>query len=625
MEIAPLPHNEIERLQALHEYDVFDSPNDALMDGIAQLAAQICGVPIALVSLIDRDRQWFKAQFGLPGIAETSRDFAFCAHTILRNELMEVADAARDVRFADNPMVLSAPNIRFYAGMPLINPQGFALGTLCVVDHHPRRLTDEQRNAMTCLSRLAVALLEQHKVTRSLQRSEERLAHQVHYDALTDLPNRLLFRDRLQNALAQAHRNHWITGVLLIDLDRFKVVNDTLGHGFGDRLIQLVAQRLLACLRDGDTVCRLGGDEFAVLLPDLSAADDASQVAQKIAAALAAPFDLDGHEHFVTASIGIAIHPGDGDDADTLIRNADTAMYSAKALGGNHHQFYNARMNALALERMRLESSLRRALERGEFLLHYQPKLDVPGGDICGAEALLRWKHPQRGLVSPAEFIPLLEETGLILPVGLWVLETACAQMRSWREAGIDVPPIAINLSVRQFQQTDLDVRMRDIIIAAGVSPADIELEITESMLMQDPQQAVQMLTKLKQLGVRISVDDFGTGYSSLAYLKQFPLDALKIDRAFISHITHDQNHQDDATIALTIINLAHNLKLKVVAEGVETEAQARFLTRHGCDVLQGFYFSRPIAPDDFAQMLKTPARFALPERMAAVPSLKRF
>lgn len=761
MEIAPLPSNEIERLKALHEYDVLDTPHEPLFDGIAELAAHICDVPIALISLVDGERQWFKAAFGMPNVTETPRDFSLCAYTILHNEMLEVADLLQDARFADSPLAVSAPNIRFYAGMPLINPQGFGLGSLCVIDVRPRRLSDSQRDALGCLSRLVISLLEQRKVTRNLRRSEERISradaalgeserfltstlnalsqqlcvldetgtiiavnnawrdfaianggratsvseganylaacnavtaggadegrgfaegiravlngerdifeieyachsplqqrwfiakvarfagdgprravithsdisgrksaeeqllYQAHYDHLTNLPNRLLFRDRLENALAQAQRNHRITGVLFIDLDRFKVINDTLGHLFGDQLILLVSQRLIECLRDGDTVCRLGGDEFAVLLPDLMAADDANQVVQKIEAALAEPFILDGNDTFVSASIGIAIHPGDGEDADTLIRNADTAMYSAKALGGNNHQFYSATMNKMAVARMRLESSLRRALERGEFLLYYQPKLGVPRGEICGAEALLRWKHPERGLVSPAEFIPLLEETGLILPVGLWVLETACAQLRVWREAGLALPSIAINLSARQFQQADLDVRIRDIIAASGIAPADIELEITESMLMLDPQQAVAMLAKLKQLGVRISVDDFGTGYSSLAYLKQFPLDALKIDRAFISSITDDQASQDDATLALTIINLAHNLKLNVVAEGVETEYQAHFLTRHGCDVLQGFYFSRPVAPDDFAQLLSEPNRFTLPEAVSVVP-----
>ena len=761
MEIATLPSNEIERLKALHEYEVLDTPNEPLFDGIAELAAHICDVPVALISLIDGERQWFKAAFGAPSGVETPRNYAFCAHTILRDEMMEVADVRQDPRFADNPLAMSEPGIRFYAGMPLINPQGFGLGSLCVIDMRPRRLSDSQRDALDCLSRLVISLLEQRKVTRNLRRSEERITHvdaalgeserfltstlnalsqqlcvldetgtiiavnnawrdfaianggrvtsvseganylavcdavtagradegpsfaegiravlsgerdifeieyachsplqqrwfiakvapfsgdgprravithsdisgrksaeeqllyQAHYDHLTNLPNRLLFRDRLENALAQAQRNRRITGVLFIDLDRFKVVNDTLGHLFGDQLILLVSQRLIECLRDGDTVCRLGGDEFAVLLPDLMAADDANQVVQKIEAALAEPFYLDGNDTFVSASIGIAIHPGDGEDADTLIRNADTAMYSAKALGGNNHQFYSATMNKLAVQRMRLESSLRRALERGEFLLYYQPKLGVRQGEICGAEALLRWKHPERGLVSPAEFIPLLEETGLILPVGLWVLETACAQMRTWREAGLALPSIAINLSARQFQQADLDVRIRDIIAASGIAPQDIELEITESMLMLDPQQAVAMLAKLKQLGVRISVDDFGTGYSSLAYLKQFPLDALKIDRAFISSITDDQSSQDDATLALTIINLAHNLKLNVVAEGVETEYQARFLTRHDCDVLQGFYFSRPVAPDEFAQLLREPKRFTLPEAVSVVP-----
>ncbi len=893
MQIAPLPHDEAERLQALHACALLDTPRDPLLDDITALAAQTCGTPIALITLVDRHRQWFKSVHGLEGFSETTRDISFCAHAILSDVLLEVADAAHDVRFHDNPLVTAQPGIRFYAGLPLRDAAGHALGTLCVLDRQPRALSDDQRAALGTLSRLVLPLLEQHRTGEALRFSEERLeilsratddvmwdwevesdtlwfsenfdrvfgwapdhgardraswagrlhpedqrrvmmslqaalqgaqplwtceyrllgsgggyrtvfdrgfvvrdgdgqalrmtgcmvdltvrreieahaleherrqgliadfgrqaladpdpeallaqavriisetldfeyckileldgngrdlvlkaavgwpeeaigqamthadadtqasrvlelgqplvvqnfaeeaglprselarehrilsgvsvlipgpqtpygvlgvhaarAHSVtpdavsfvqsmaniiataltrrnaneklayltQFDALTGLPNRTLFRDLLSQSIARAERNEKMLAVLVLNLDGFKLVNNSHGFGTGDRLLVQVAQRLTACVRAGDMVCRMTGDEFGIILSDLAKAEDAAQIVQHVLHTLSLPLEFSGGETFLSASAGISLYDSDSDQADELIRNAEIAMYRAKEQGRNRSQFYAPRMNQRVLERMQLQSSLRRAIERDEFRLEFQPKVSREQGRICGAEALLRWDHPERGSVSPAEFIPVLEETGLILNVGLWVLESACAQLRQWREAGIEIPPLAINLSARQFQQEDLDVRMRDIMAAYDVPPQQIELEITESMLMQDPRQSVKILRKLKQLGVLLSVDDFGTGYSSLAYLKQFPLDALKIDRGFISEITQNQ---DDAAIALAIIDLAHNLGLKVVAEGVETEAQARFLVRHGCDALQGFHFSRPIRPEAFGQLLQ--------------------
>ncbi len=893
MQIAPLPHDEAERLQALHACALLDTARDPLLDDITALAAQICGTPIALVTLVDRHRQWFKSAHGLEGFSETTRDISFCAHAILSDGVLEVADALHDMRFHDNPLVTALPGIRFYAGMPLRDAAGHALGTLCVLDRQARALSEGQRAALQMLARLVMPLLEQRRTGEALRFSEERLeilsratddvmwdwevesdtlwfsenfdrvfgwapdhgardraswagrlhpedqrrvmvslqaalegpqslwsceyrmlgsgggyrtvfdrgfvvrdgggqalrmtgcmvdltvrrkieeqaleherrqgliadfgrqaladpdpeallaqavrilsealdfeyckileldsngrdlilkaavgwpeeaigqamthadadtqssrvlelgqplvvqnfaeeaepsrselarehrilsgvsvlipgpqtpygvlgvhavrAHSVtpdvvrfvqsmaniiataltrrnaneklayltQFDVLTGLPNRTLFRDLLAQSIARAERNEKKLAVLVLNLDGFKLVNNSHGFGTGDRLLVQVAQRLTACVRAGDVVCRMTGDEFGIILSDLARAEDAAHIVQHVLHTLSLPLEFSGGETFLSASAGISLYDSDSDQADELIRNAEIAMYRAKEQGRNRCQFYAPRMNQRVLERMQLQSSLRRAIERDEFHLEYQPKVSREQGRICGAEALLRWNHPERGAVSPAEFIPVLEETGLILTVGLWVLESACAQLRQWREAGIEMPPLAINLSARQFQQEDLDVRMRDIMAAYGVPPQQIELEITESMLMQDPRQSVKILRKLKQLGVLLSVDDFGTGYSSLAYLKQFPLDALKIDRGFISEITQNQ---DDAAIALAIIDLAHNLGLKVVAEGVETEAQGRFLVRHGCDALQGFHFSRPIGPDAFARLLQ--------------------
>lgn len=433
--------------------------------------------------------------------------------------------------------------------------------------------------------------------------TQEQLANLAHYDSLTGLPNRVLFNDRLRQAVAQARRNQWILGVLFLDLDRFKLVNDTLGHATGDLLLKQVAARLFQCLRPTDTVGRLSGDEFAVILSELAETQNAGYVAQKILDTLSAPFDLKGSEVFVTASIGITLYPSDSESIDTLIRDADAAMYSAKAAGRNNYQYYTAVMNERALEKLRLETGIRRALERNELLLHYQPKIDISSGRISGLEALLRWQSPEHGLVSPAQFIPLLEETGLIVPVGEWVTRAACAQLQAWRKAGVTAVPVAINLSARQLRQQGYATVLEQALKDFDINPELIRVEITESSLMENPEEAIVVLQSLKALGIRLDADDFGTGYSSLSYLKRFPLDALKIDRSFVRDITSDE---DDAVIAQTMVTLAHSLGLKVVAEGVETEAQLAFLGAHQCDEAQGYLFAKPLDIDSCTELLAT-------------------
>ena len=447
------------------------------------------------------------------------------------------------------------------------------------------------------------------------KQAEDKLAHLAQFDTVTGLPNRYLFKDRLSLTLVQAQRNDWSIGVLFVDLDRFKAVNDTYGHAAGDTLLRQVAGRLKDCVRSGDTVGRLSGDEFAVMLSDLAKADDAGLVAQKIVSALAAPFDLGGNTAYVSASIGIAVFPSDGADPDTLLKNADTAMYRAKEQGRNCYQFYLPQMNEQLSQRLQLQAQLRGALDRKEFLLHYQPKARLDTGAITGFEALLRWKRGE-ALVSPAEFIPLLEESGLIVPVGEWVLRSVCEQIGRWSRQGATAQPVAVNLSVRQFQQKNLAAMVEQILKESGVNPKMLELELTETMLMSDAAEAVETLRELKALDVRLAVDDFGTGYSSLAYLKRFPLDVLKIDRAFIRDIVSDA---DDATIARTIISLAHSLKLKVVAEGVETEGQLSFLRSHGCDEMQGYYFARPLKVEDCTQALVEDRRLPGPKPLPGV------
>ncbi|WP_132586073.1 sensor domain-containing protein [Pseudomonas aeruginosa] len=445
--------------------------------------------------------------------------------------------------------------------------------------------------------------------------SERRIHRLAYYDALTHLPNRTLFQDRLHTALQQAERNgQWVV-LMFLDLDRFKPINDSLGHAAGDRMLQEVATRLSACVSQDDTVARMGGDEFTLLLPSQGdreiALKRAIQVAELILGRLARPFTLEGREFFVTASIGVALSPQDGAELSLLMKNADTAMYHAKEMGKNNFQFYQAEMNARALERLELESDLRRALELGEFVLHYQPQFTGDGRRLTGAEALLRWQHPRRGLVPPSEFIPVLEEIGLVAQVGDWLLAEACKQLRSWHKAKVRVPKVSVNLSARQFADGQLGERIAAILYETGIPPACLELELTESILMSDVAEAMQILSGLKRLGLAIAVDDFGTGNSSLNYLKQFPIDVLKIDRSFVDGLPHGEQ---DAQIARAIIAMAHSLNLMVIAEGVESQAQLDFLREHGCDEVQGYLFGRPMPAEQFGMLYASDVLFMFNE-----------
>jgi diguanylate cyclase (GGDEF)-like protein/PAS domain S-box-containing protein len=446
------------------------------------------------------------------------------------------------------------------------------------------------------------------------KQANEHLAHLAHYDSVTGLPNRVLLHDRLGQTIAQARRNSWFVGVLFLDLDRFKLVNDTLGHAAGDLLLKQVAMRLTQALRPSDTVGRLSGDEFAVILSELTSPQNAGLVAQKLIDMFKLPFDLDGNEVFVTASIGITLYPTDSDNIETLIRDADAAMYGAKSAGRNNYQYYTAEMNQRATEKLRLETRLRHAIEREEFILHYQPKVDIATGKITGLEALLRWQSPDAGLVAPDQFIPLLEETGLIVQVGDWVARQACAQIHAWRAAGITPVPVAVNLSARQLRQSGFGATLGRALAEFRIPAELMEIEITESSLMENPEQAIIVLTEIADLGVRLSADDFGTGYSSLSYLKRLPLDALKIDRSFVRDITSDP---DDAAITRTVITLAHGLDLKVIAEGVETEEQLAFLGQNQCDEAQGYLFSKPL-PALACTALLSQGSSLHPERIAA-------
>ncbi len=425
------------------------------------------------------------------------------------------------------------------------------------------------------------------------KRYDETIVRMAYHDHLTGLPNRLLLNDRLEQALAMGRRHKSIVAVLFLDIDRFKVINDTLGHAVGDELIKAVAERLKKHLRGTDTVARLGGDEFTVLLQDVNGIDGATKVAENIFSIFKEPFNIKGHELFLTASIGISVYPDDGTDAETLLKNADIAMYLAKDEGRNAYRFYTTALNARTIERLELENRLRKAIERDELLLHYQPQIDIKTGEVTGIEALVRWHEPECGIThQPADFIPIAEETGLIVPIGDWVLRKACEENRKWQDKGLKPVRIAVNLSLRQFRQKDFVKTVARIIKDTALAPEYLELELTESIIMKDVESTIEVLRALKTMGISLSIDDFGTGYSSLAYLKRMPIDVLKIDISFVRDITTDP---DDAAIAITIIRMAHSLKLEVVAEGVETMEQLEFLRTLQCDRLQGFLVSRPV------------------------------
>lgn len=720
----PKNRTEAARLKSLHSYEILDTPPEEAFDRITRLASRLIGTPVALVSLVDAERQWFKSRIGLD-VEETPRDVAFCDHAIRTPDVMTVEDATQDLRFEKNPLVIGDPQIRAYAGAPLTSPHGDRLGTLCVIDFAARSFSDEDLSLLDDLARMVMDELElrrlatvarsarQHlfdaidalpdafvlydaddrlvicnqryrdvysKTTNLLvpgtrfedvlrggvargqlpdavgreeewvlermeqhlnppdvpieqrlpdnrwlrieerrtrdgglvgfriditehKRREELLEKLAATDGLTGLPNRTHFLDRLTLSVANAERTGLLMGLMFLDLDGFKHVNDTLGHGVGDEILQAVAARLRDCCRDTDTVARLGGDEFAIIVANIEDKNGVIMFAERIIAALTAPFEIGPHEIQIGTSIGITIFPDDFSETEGLIQNADQALYRAKEEGRGCWQLYDAAFQAEAQRRRTVEQELRRAVDNGEFILHYQPQIDVLSGTVTGSEALLRWLHPEKGLLPPAEFIPIAEQTRLIIPMGEWLLHEVCRQIGEWRSAGLPEIVCAANISTLEFRQPDFVKRVQLALDEHGLDPALLELEITESMAMDDRVDPMGVFNALNELGVRIAIDDFGTGYSSLGRLKNFPVDRLKIDRSFVDDICTRWDH---AAISASVIQLGHTLNLQVIAEGVETIDQLEFLLDSGCHDMQGFYFSKPLPVDEFADYVRS-------------------
>jgi diguanylate cyclase (GGDEF)-like protein/PAS domain S-box-containing protein len=534
---------------------------------------------------------------------------------------MAVVDVALDVRMVNRALLdmFGLGSAEACVGLPLTGLLGvnesltralenvFEHGEMCSGLAFERHEALDDRYYLADISRAVTEegqtlLLFMVSDITAYKKAEERAQYLAKFDALTGLPNRGLIHDRIDYTCTLSKRGEGVVATMLIDLDRFELINQSLGSAHSDEVLKQAAVRLSDCLRESDTVGRTGGNEYVMILLSMNAAADATVVAKKVLEALATPFQIAGHQLHLTASIGIAVAPGDGENAQELLRSAAAALHQAKKDGRNQFCFFQAEMNQRSQRDMQLESGLHRAAESFDFELHYQPKVDLRSGEICGLEALLRWQHPERGRINPADFIPMLEENGLIVPVGTWVLRTACAQAMAWQSMGIKPCSVAVNLSSVQFHRQDLSKVVQQVLKETGLEAKYLELEITESIIMKDVDRAVETLRALKALGVKLSVDDFGTGHSSLNYLKRFAVDALKIDQSFITDLATDA---DDALITRTIIDLAHNLRMQVIAEGVESAAQLSFLLHNNCDEMQGYFYSKPLPIEACTALLK--------------------
>jgi len=584
-----------------------------------------------VLEMVTRNEPLEKILATLTGMMERQSPDLVCSVLLMRNgELLQVAGASltgEEVRGVNVAAARQPAGNLALAGksaaqplhpsadwqFPILSGSGATLGAFAICSRVRRKPAIEELDLISKASRLAAIAIEQRQLT-------DKLAYQAQHDALTGLPNRTLFEDRLHRALAQARRQGWSVAVMFVDLDRFKQINDTLGHTVGDALLQQVARRLESCIRRTDTLARMGGDEFTVLLTEIRDTQYVQLIAQKLLDALQSPFELDNHELFVTASIGVSIYPKDGKDAATLERNADSAMYRAKGMGKNNYQLFVPEINASALEALEIENALRRALENRELQLRYQPQVNLDG-TLAGLEALLVWNHPKLGIIPPVQFIPVAEESGLIIPIGTWVLKEACRQNSFWLREGYPPVTVAVNVSVMQFTRPGFVDVVSSALGEAGLKPSLLELELTESVVMGNVEESKRQLERLRRLGVGISIDDFGTGYSSLSYLGSLPIDTLKIDQSFLEQVDSEPKKRQ---LVKAIVELAHGLKLCVVAEGVETEAQLDALRQVGCDRVQGYLTGEPVSPEAVAALLGEPHPHSLLSRIRLAEAAKK-
>lgn len=591
----------------LHATNLFGTGPEEAFDRITRMTTKLLKVPTALISLVGSDTQWFKSRCGFAA-QTTSRDVSFCGHAILTDEPLVVGDASRDPRFADNPIVTGAPHVRFYAGVQLYSVERAKLGTLCVIDSEPRELDAAQLDELHDLARMVEELIYHRQLAIASQRLHDGLQQHVSgarladaagqveflltHDTLTGLPNRQALLGAIEGRMAGWRRHATPAAVACLNIDRFKRINDAFGHGAGDEVLVAVTRCLQARLDPQDLLARIGSDEFVLLLEQPGDGAALPEHLRRLMESINGSVSWAGRDIAITCSLGFACFPQDGADADTLLSNAATAMRHAKETGGARLQHFAPAQRREMGRRLALEHQLHRALERNELFLQYQPKIDLHKGGLVGFEALLRWRHPQHGVVSAEEFVPIAEETGLIVPIGDWIVRTALHQMAAWHGAGLPAIPVAVNLSARQFLQGDVVALVEGLLEEAGIAPRLLEVELTESLSMADPERSLAIMHRLRALGVTLSIDDFGTGYSSFSYLKRLPIDKLKIDKSFV----HDMVHSDDArAIVQAMVAMAHRMGLRVVAEGVESAEQAMALRDTGCDQEQGYFYARPL------------------------------
>jgi len=617
MERPRIPLDEAQRLAALHATRLLGTAPEETFDRVTRTAARLLDVPIALVSLIDKDRQWFKSRVGLDA-CETSRDVSFCAHAILADEPLVVPDAARDARFADNPLVTGSPNLRFYAGVQLYSVERKKIGTLCVIDRKPRQLGPGELDALRDLARMVEQLVYHRQLAMAAQSLSERLhdeqaahgnlqpngelAWLVAHDLLTGLPNRQAMLRAIQHSILRWREDGTQALAACINVDRFKHFNELLGHHAGDEILVAIATSLQSLLREGDMLARAGSDEFLVLLHARGEHSVPQRALDRLMAATNRAIPTPGGEIALTCCIGSALLPQDGEDADALLNNAVTALRHAKALGRGVMVEFTPDLRTENGRRLTLESHLRRAIAQDELFVHYQPKVALESNQLAGFEALVRWRHPEFGVIAPDEFIPIAEESGMIVQVGEWVLRTAVAQLVAWRDQGLPLAPVAVNLSARQFLHGDVIAMVEAQLSQSGLPAGLLELELTESVSMADPERSVVVMRGLGELGVQLSIDDFGTGYSSFGYLRRLPLDKLKIDKSFVQDMA---SSAESSAIVQAIVAMAHRLQLAVIAEGVETADQVAALRKAECDQIQGYYYSRPLAAQDCAEFIR--------------------